>query len=183
MDRTSRSITATEWQKGEVNRHRGLKSGTPARVPLFFRDLARYMPVAKKSAATLPRHLDRKDCEHQRPINRAMRQMKANIAILTAVMSLAGNSANAATTFSDGSIKSIEAEVMPSTVLFLSSANDTNCPQNPMYAGTPWLWFSSQNTETNKAVYAAILSAYTSGKNLHLTWETTTCQVTSVRAI
>jgi len=85
--------------------------------------------------------------------------------------------AQAAVTFGPGTVTNLEAEFMPGTVAFVNTANSTVCSQNGVYPNTAWLWFSSPNTDTNKAVYATVLAAYLSGKQLWVQWDATTCQV------
>ena len=96
--------------------------------------------------------------------------MKIFYLIALSAIALLARPARAATTFGGGTVRALEAEFMPGTVAFANTANSTACPQNPVYPGTEWLWFSSTNVDTNKAVYAAVLAAYLSGKSLWLTW-------------
>jgi hypothetical protein len=70
-------------------------------------------------------------------------------ATLFAVVAVA-HPARAASTFADGTVQQIEGTMMPSQVLFLSSANTTICSAagvngNGGYANTPWVWFQSPN--------------------------------------
>lgn len=108
--------------------------------------------------------------------------MKALLLVIAVAILGEMQSAQAAPIFSDGTVQAIETGAMPGTVLFANTANSAICPQNPVFPNTGWLWFSSSNTDTNKAVYAAVLGAYLSGKILHLTWDTITCQLSSVRS-
>jgi hypothetical protein len=94
---------------------------------------------------------------------------------------LPGSAAIAADTFADGTIINIEAEMTPFAVVWNFSASQAPCPQNPIYPGTGWLHYWSSDRDQNKAVYAAILAAYLSGKQVHITWNTDNCEVSSVR--
>jgi len=73
---------------------------------------------------------------------------------------LAASNACALESFS-GKVTSIEVTYMPDTIRFVMDTGNATCP-----AGRPLTW--SKNPENNKAVYAALLSALTSGKSVLL---------------
>jgi hypothetical protein len=109
------------------------------------------------------------------------------IALILTVLAFA-RSASAASTFIDATVLQLEANPMPGGFYFLSSQNPPPgstqlCTANSTYSGTSWLWYSSATLEQSKAELSVVLSAYLSGKTLHITFDTTTCQILSIRAI
>ncbi|MCC4601674.1 hypothetical protein [Xanthomonas melonis] len=59
-----------------------------------------------------------------------------------------------------GRVVRVEATYMPTQIPFILSEGNTTCP-----AGKPIYW-SSQNVENNKAIYATLIAAMTSGKKI-----------------
>lgn len=72
---------------------------------------------------------------------------------------LFSGAASALQTFS-GRVGKIEATYMPASIMFTLTEGNATCP-----AGKTLVW-ANANQENNKAIYAALLSAYVSDKKI-----------------
>jgi hypothetical protein len=77
-----------------------------------------------------------------------------------------------------GKIKTLEASYMPNTIQFTLDAGSAACPANK------WLVWKSVDKDNNKAVYATLLAALTTGKSVrfHYADGDTNCVGTYIHA-